>query len=339
MHELVSIVVPVYNKEDYLDKCIESVLQQTYSNFQLILVDDGSTDNSLSICRKYERKDKRIMVVPQENQGVSVARNKGLLASEGRYLMFLDADDFWIYNDGLETLLSYPFVKKDDFVYLEFNRQRYLPSQNSFYYFPKFPESLLCKQDTEFEIIELIKNGIFPMSACTKLINRKFLIEHDIYFITGMLSEDYLWYLDLLLKTKNGIYFTNYFLYGNRSEISSSRSSVWSEKKIDHNLLAIDKCSKDINQSSFSNEIKESLLSTLAYKYCLVMVNYYLRRKIFDKTYREKIKKYEWILKYDVHPKVKKVNMLKKYLGRKVALFLLTQYMLHKDKLKLLLYR
>ena len=84
MHELVSIVVPVYNKEDYLDKCIESVLQQTYSNFQLILVDDGSTDNSLSICRKYERKDKRIMVVPQENQGVSVARNKGLLAKKKR---------------------------------------------------------------------------------------------------------------------------------------------------------------------------------------------------------------------------------------------------------------
>ena len=215
MNDLISIVVPVYNKEEYLEECIKSVLQQTYKNFQLILVDDGSKDNSLSICNKYAKTDNRIKVIHQENQGVSVARNRGLLASDGRYLLFLDADDFWIYSDGLETLYYHPAVKSDDFVLLEFNRSRLVPSKNAFYNFPRFPEILLRKNSTDSAIVHLVRNGIFPMSCYTKFINKDFLIKHDIKFVPGLLSEDYLWYLDILLNTKSGIYFANYYFCGN----------------------------------------------------------------------------------------------------------------------------
>lgn len=91
--ELISVIVPVYNRESVLEKCIESVLHQTYNNIQLILVDDGSTDNSLSVCQSYAVKDSRVLVVHQSNRGPAVARNTGLDESKGKYIMFVDSDD------------------------------------------------------------------------------------------------------------------------------------------------------------------------------------------------------------------------------------------------------
>lgn len=101
----VSIIVPVYNKEWCLARCVDSVLAQTCTDFSLILVDDGSKDGSLALCRDYEARDPRIRVVAKENGGVSTARNAGIDASTGEYILFLDADDWW-EPDLLETMLS-----------------------------------------------------------------------------------------------------------------------------------------------------------------------------------------------------------------------------------------
>lgn len=94
MKEKISIVIPVYNVESYLDKCVKSVLEQTYTDFELFLIDDGSIDRSGEICEKYAQEDKRVRVIHQKNQGVSVARNVGIDLAEGRYITFLDSDDF-----------------------------------------------------------------------------------------------------------------------------------------------------------------------------------------------------------------------------------------------------
>ena len=91
---MISIIVPVYNCANYLPQCIESILAQTYTNLQIILIDDGSVDNSGKICDAYATKDKRIQVIHQTNAGVSVARNKGLDQSKGEYICFVDADDY-----------------------------------------------------------------------------------------------------------------------------------------------------------------------------------------------------------------------------------------------------
>ena len=82
-NSIISVIIPVYNVEKYLSRCIESVLNQTYRNLEIIIVDDGSTDDSLNICRRYEKKDKRIKVIHQDNGGLSSARNKGLMNSTG----------------------------------------------------------------------------------------------------------------------------------------------------------------------------------------------------------------------------------------------------------------
>ncbi len=101
----VSVIVPVYNAEKYIRKCIESVLQQTLSSWELILVDDGSKDNSLEICQEYAQKYRGIVAIHQENGGSSVARNFGLRKATGRYIAFIDADD-WIHTRMLEVLVE-----------------------------------------------------------------------------------------------------------------------------------------------------------------------------------------------------------------------------------------
>lgn len=91
---LISVIIPIYNAEHFLRQCLESILQQTYSSFEIICVDDGSTDSSLSICQQYSEKDSRIKVIHKDNAGVSSARNRGVACAQGQFIFFVDADDY-----------------------------------------------------------------------------------------------------------------------------------------------------------------------------------------------------------------------------------------------------
>lgn len=105
MH-LVSIIVPVYNTEEYIDKCISGIICQTYTNWELILINDGSTDNSLALCRAYAEKDNRIIVLDKNNTGVSDSRNVGLDEASGEFIMFVDADDYWLDDNVLYRFVT-----------------------------------------------------------------------------------------------------------------------------------------------------------------------------------------------------------------------------------------
>ena len=102
--DLISVIVPVYNDEKYLGECIDSVLKQSYKNFELILINDGSTDNTLSIMNKYKSLDNRIVVIDKANEGPSAARNDGLDIAKGQYISFLDSDDIFLSEDYLKLL-------------------------------------------------------------------------------------------------------------------------------------------------------------------------------------------------------------------------------------------
>lgn len=133
MEKLISIITPVYNSERWLDKCINSVQSQTYKNFELILVNDGSTDNSGEICNKYADKDDRIKVIHTINQGVSSARNQGLELARGDYICFLDSDD--AFKENLCEIISNTFDKNDIdiiiFGYENTSKEQILPSFNN----------------------------------------------------------------------------------------------------------------------------------------------------------------------------------------------------------------
>lgn len=101
----VSIIVPIYNTEKYLERCLRSIIKQTYSNIEIILVDDGSNDSSLDICRKYQDIDERVIVISGKNQGVSHARNQGMMHANGEFVYFIDSDDY-LMSSAVETMVS-----------------------------------------------------------------------------------------------------------------------------------------------------------------------------------------------------------------------------------------
>ena len=108
-NELISVIVPVYNGQKYIDICVKSVLNQSYKNIELILVDDGSTDDSYKVLEKWKEEDSRVKVIKKENAGVSSARNAGIEAASGAFVTFIDVDDF-IENDFLDYY--YNMIKK-----------------------------------------------------------------------------------------------------------------------------------------------------------------------------------------------------------------------------------
>lgn len=111
----VSIITPIYNAEDHIEKSVESVLNQSYKDIELILINDGSTDNSETICREYEKKDKRVTLLNIKNSGAGYARNKGLEIAKGEYISFVDADDY-LHHDAIDTLLKKALVNGYDVV-------------------------------------------------------------------------------------------------------------------------------------------------------------------------------------------------------------------------------
>ena len=114
----ISVVIPVFNAKNYLKRCIDSILNQEFTNFEIICIDDGSKDNSLELLNEYANRDKRITVISQYNQGQGIARNKGIFKASGEYLIFVDPDDY-IESSYFKTIISY-FDKFDDEV-LVFN--------------------------------------------------------------------------------------------------------------------------------------------------------------------------------------------------------------------------
>ena len=194
---LISIIVPVYNAEIYVGKCINSVINQTLSNWELILVIDGSIDMSASICDKYSKSDSRIRVIHKENRGVSSARNIGLSAAKGEYITFIDADD-WIEPTYLEDFAA-DNISEENVLIIQGIKQFY-PKWNKFSnMFSYNQEEFNLKTNPEV----LYKKGII-MNGCpvAKLFCKKILSEHKIRFNEDIsLNEDHLFCIDYIVKT------------------------------------------------------------------------------------------------------------------------------------------
>lgn len=180
-----SIIIPVYNVEQYLRDCLDSVCRQTYSDWEAIVVNDGSTDGSAAILSEYEAADRRIKIVTQPNGGLSAARNTGMKVAQGDYLLFLDSDD-WLETNALE-IVSKSLAGEDMLCYsgrrfVENNQQYHAPDMLAVADYPTgmdyYNQNALLKRDFAFVCVVL------------RAYRRAFLEQHHLWFKEGIFHED-----------------------------------------------------------------------------------------------------------------------------------------------------
>ena len=191
----VSVIVPVYNVEKYIEKCVKSIIKQTFHNFEVIIIDDESPDNSIDIVKKMTKKDDRFKIISQKNRGLGGARNTGIDNAKGEYLFFLDSDDY-IEEDTLEMLVNYMKSKDVDIVVFDYCKVK---EDGEVISAPKFGEGVLSKDDAYRKILSLT---ISPM-ACNKLYKKKLFIENNIYYPEKFLHEDVATTYKLFWKSDN----------------------------------------------------------------------------------------------------------------------------------------
>lgn len=195
MNRLFSIIIPVYKVEEWLDRCVESVVNQTYKNIEIILIDDGSPDKCPQMCDEWVKKDTRIRVIHKENGGLSDARNCGVREAQGEYLLFVDSDDY-IDKYAIEKFNDY--VVDEDMIVSEatiirdnkiVHRVHTNLNENRIY------------TGAEMAVIAINKGEWFA-AACYNLYRRGFLISNDLFFRTGILHEDNEYQTRLFLKAQ-----------------------------------------------------------------------------------------------------------------------------------------
>lgn len=320
----VSFILPIYNVEKYLSECVESILAQIYSDFEILLVDDGSPDNCPALCDEWAKKDNRIKALHKPNGGLSDARNYGLEHAQGDYVVFVDSDDFWVNKDCLQRLMNVVDAHPEcDFI--GFNCSYYYSDTKTYNKWVAYDESLSKPTDKDNVLRSLVASGTFPMSACLKVLKRKALLEINLNFIKGLLSEDIPWFIDLLEGAKKCM-FINDYIYAYRQGVVGSISNSFSVRNFNSILRIIDNELQKLEGRTFNEKTKDYIKSFLAYELCICLGGLGQLDKSVRNEYYEKLKPYKWLLKFRQNPKVKKVSILNSLVGFRLTRFFLEFY-------------
>ncbi len=212
----ISIIVPIYNVEKELPRCVESLIGQTHKNLEIILVDDGSPDNCPAMCDEYAKKDSRIRVIHKENGGLSDARNAGILAATGKWLLYVDSDDY-IEADSCEKLLSVAEREDVDFVQGAYEAISYANEcRKTKVYRCSIPHAGNDIYQAREFLIYSIKHDEVVFSAWCRLYRRDFVLSNNLLYAKGLLFEDLQLFPFLFFAAKKIAYidypFYKYFL-------------------------------------------------------------------------------------------------------------------------------
>lgn len=318
--KMLSIIVPVYNIQNYLEKCIQSILSQDYNNYEIILVDDGSTDNSGKICDKYV-SNKKVKVYHKKNGGLSDARNFGIKKSSGKYIMFIDSDDF-LYNmhclkklndciekteaDVIQYKMVYYYEKKDKYVFLKDLKD--------------FNGSVIKK------ISSLNANGQVSVSACDKIVKAEIIKNKNIYFENDLLSEDIKWSYELYLNiTSLKIINDDIYVYRQQRINSISTSKT---KKSAYDLFKIIKYW--FNYPYNSIKLKTLYFNLIAYWYLILRTNY--NKSYYNQEMKNFFKENDTLLlNCNDNYKVNKAYKLSKIIGFSLTIYVMKIYIFLKN--------
>lgn len=281
----ISVVIPVYNVEKYLEKCLDSVVRQTYKDLEIILVDDGSTDRSGAICDKYANSDNRIIVIHQSNGGLSDARNKGINIATGRYIGFIDSDDY-VSDDYFEVLhkliTSGPYqISICNPLYVYESDDEILPNKKI--------GKCMC-MTSEDALATMLYQNYYDTSAWGKLYERRLF--DDVKYPEGRLYEDLGTTYKLILKSENVIFIDKelYFYLQRDNSISAMK---YNHRKDDY-LFFAEEIFQEVQEKNLG--IKNAAGSRCISVACNLLLQMYGVDKELLKSKRSKM--YDIIVKY-----------------------------------------
>ena len=232
----ISVIVPIYNAEEYLGKCIESILLQSFVDFELILLDDGSTDKSADIAEKYAKVDDRIRVIRHPNNGVSFTRNQGINLSKGKYISFVDADD-WIHQEMLNNMYITAEKHQAQVVQCGYYKVSAKTNKMSDPFLPEFSENTIYSPNELLKTQPNVHNHLYCYSV--RFIYRKeMLVDNSIYFNEQIsYGEDTLFNLQAILSAQSICFIQKAYYYYFRHEKSTMRKHYKPNLERSYNIL------------------------------------------------------------------------------------------------------
>lgn len=319
-----SIIVPVYNTEKELERCVRSVTCQSFRDFELILVDDGSKDRSGAICDAFAAEDSRVVAIHQQNAGSSEARNTGIRAAKGRYLLFLDSDDLWDDSDALEGL--YGVIEKEPVDVVCFGVKIY--EDDGTFVKERLPKAYLCEDRSKETVLRhLIYSNQYFSASYVKALRREFFMENKLFFVKGLLSgEDGEWSARVMVCCHSIGVFPNAFYKRIRRKEGGITSSIGKKNILDV-FRAIENGLVFVEQRAETQELRDLYLEYWAYQYAMLYSLAYRLHK--DPDYGmiiDRFRQYKWLLKYDHVKKVKGVRSLTAAFGIRGAIRVLSFY-------------
>lgn len=271
--ELVSIIVPVYNIRDYLLKCLTSIIEQTYNNVEILIIDDGSTDGSEKICDEFEKRSERIRVFHKKNGGLSEARNYGIRKSHGEMIALIDGDDY-VEKTYISQMMSRMKKDKSDIVVCGFNEEH---------------ENDICLDGVEATKKLLIEQKNIDIIACNKLYKRKLFFDNDIWYPVGEKYEDSLTTYKFYSKAGKVSYISKELYYYVRRE-----GSIMGEAKTIERLKARRKAAIESKDYFKNDEILKEAASVSELTAVYAFIDAALRGEIDKKYVKSGM---EWIKK------------------------------------------
>ena len=319
-----SIIIPIYNTEKELPRCLDSILNQEYPNFEIILVDDGSRDRSGELCDQYARKNKQIKVVHQENAGCSAASNAGVNVAKGEFLIFVDSDDMWEGTEGLSKLAQTAMENENADVLLfgiRIYKEDGTPEKELQ---PNLP--LTCSPEKGTVLRHLVYRYQYVSASYCKAISRDMFLKNDLYFVKGLLSEDIEWSARVMIASRQ-IAVCHVSIYKRIRRGNGSITSQIGERNIRDILASLEKGIPYAEIHAESPHLLMLYYEYWSYQYAMLLCLLSIVKDSQEYlAFIERMKKLSWLLKFHHVPKVRLVNIAYRILGIEKTVLLLGRY-------------
>lgn len=300
-----SIIIPVYNIGEYVEKCLSSVASQVFKDFEAIIIDDGSTDDSNIICSKFKEADSRFILIKQTNQGLSAARNKGLSIAQGKYVVFVDGDDFLkadflnTIHDDITKCNADVIICQDIRVYSNGNKKRILNNYSNNVFLNKPKDSLK----------HIVTRKRMLVAAWSTIISAEVIKNNSFIFKVGVSSEDIEWSLKLLTIPKLKFYYDSNAIYFYNVRNNSLSKTISNKNYVD--FLNFLKIYAKPNTSKYC----KAFISNFYIQYlCLFFYN-----NINDKEIWNNLMEYKFLIREGANNRCKAFRTLCSFLGIKAS--------------------